>query len=532
MDTANVPPVIRDQYAAARFLENLPLSNPHLADQKLGQALDGLIADPPDVATLFIILEQLRTPLSFVEEERAKLYHNKPLLLSDEQEACFEEVLAVWQRMSQAYALCARLLPAAPEDPQFATRIATILHRCLYYTGMYILEHFRARREIPLGVWHELHGYYETAEQWGVSHTPVNDALESDVQATHCTAAFVTVLLIEVSNPYGNSLHDLDLIRRWAGMWAPLVALHPLADEHEVPPYIIELNSDQPLHSSGGVDKIGSDARCLDTSRLGLQLSHMLAQLHQRLTPAQLGLGGETPGHVTKLLERLSRPWTQTASPRKFRRFPTAGKAKVALGYDAMHFYVGGRDFIQSDTATAYSRGEFDELFTFRERVAPGLPLSIKEHAQFPLDEWAVINQSATGFRLARSVAGQKLSYGQLLAICPHDGDAFLLGQVSWLMQDSIGDLAAGVSLLPGVPESIGVRPSPASPGQDQRFARGFLLPALAAIDQEASIVIPVNMYRASGLLEVIDGNPPWHLRMVHVLQRGLDFDRVSFEKL
>jgi cyclic-di-GMP-binding protein len=39
-------------------------------------------------------------------------------------------------------------------------------------------------------------------------------------------------------------------------------------------------------------------------------------------------------------------------------------------------------------------------------------------------------------------------------------------------------------------------------------------------------------MYRASGLLEVVDGEAPWQLRMLHVRQRGVDFQRVSFEKL
>lgn len=48
-----------------------------------------------------------------------------------------------------------------------------ILHRCLYYTGMLILEHFRARDAVPAGIWHELHGFYETAEQWGLIYTPV-----------------------------------------------------------------------------------------------------------------------------------------------------------------------------------------------------------------------------------------------------------------------------------------------------------------------------------------------------------------------
>ena len=532
MNKATSPLTIPDLDSGSHFLSQLPLANPPLAERQLIDFLDALIANPPEPGVLLSLLEQTRVPLSFVEEEMARNYHNKPLALSDAQESCFQQVVSAWQRMGKAYALCAQKQEPATGNPQYATLIATILHRCLYYIGMIIIEHFRARREVPQGVWHDLHGYYETAEQWGVTCTPVNDSLENDLQATHCAAAYVTLLLIETANPYSSSVRDLNLVRRWAGMWAPLVSLHPVDDEYEVPPYVVALMSDQPLHPSGAADNIGADARRLDCSRLGLQLSHMLSQLHQRLTPSQLGLGEDTSGHVIRLLERLSGPWTQTAAPRRFRRFASEGTAKVAVGYDAMHFFIGGKDFIQSDAAEAYSRNQFDELFTFRERAAPGQQLSIKVQSSFPLDEWTVINHSANGFRLGRSHAGQRIAHSQLMAVCPHDGDRYLLGQASWLMQEHSGGLVVGIAVLPGMPEAVGVRHTPAEPGYENRYVRAFLLPPVPAIEQEGSIVIPVGMYKPSSLMEVAADGQTWQLRMRHVRQRGIDFERVSYERL
>ena len=532
MNMATSPTSVRNPQAAALFVSHLVLSNPELAEQQLAELLDGLIANPPEAGTLFAILEEIRTPLNFVEDERARTYHNKPLVLSDEQEECLQKVLAVWQRMSKAYGLCLHVKNPSGDDTEYATRIATILHRCLYYTGMLLLEYFRARREVTPGIWHDLHGYYETAEQWGVSHTAVSDPLESKLQATHCAAAYVTTLLIDMANPYGHSVRDLNLIRHWAGMWAHLVSLHPLEDENELPPYVVQLTSDRPIHPSSTNDNIGPETRRLDTSRLGLQISHMLAQLSQRLTPAQLGLGGETSGHVMKLLEQLSRPWTQTAAQRKFRRFDSQGTARVTVGFDAMHSFISGNDFVQPDSATTYSRSQFDQLYTYRERAITGQQLNINARRAFPIDDWAVINHSANGFRLARSEAGLKITYSELLAICPHDGDHFLLGQVSWLMQETGDGLVAGISLLPGIPEAIGVRHAPSAPGVENRYVRAFLLPAIPAIGLEASIVIPVETYKASGVLDVVDQGTTWQLRMLHVRQRGVDFDRVSFEKL
>lgn len=532
-DSFNLPPVsIPDLQAGGDYLAQLQLANPVLAEQQLMAFLEALLADPPDSGVLFSLLEQARVPMCFVEEEMARHYQNKPLPLADGEERCFQQVVSAWRKIGKAYALCARLEQPEAGNPQFASLMATILHRCLYYTGMVILEHYRARRELPPGIWMELHGFYETAEEWGVACTPIQDALENSLQSSHCAAAYVTLLLIDITCPYSSSTRNLNLVRRWASMWAPLVSVSKLVEELDLPPYIVELMKDAPLHPSALTDDPGSDARYLDTVQIGLQINHMLSQLRQRLTPSQLGLGEETSGHVIQLLEHLTRPWTQLASPRRFRRFPTNGIVRVAIGFEAMHYVISGEEFEQPDSASAYSRGDFDQLFTFRDRAEPGRGLSIKPKIDFPIDQWSVINHSANGFRLVRSSAGQKLMHGQLMAVCPHDGEHFLLVQVSWLMQEENGGLLAGVATLPGMPVAIGARHVVINGDIAERFRRAFLLPPVPAIHEEGSIVLPAGMYQASRVLEVFNGSDIWQLRLKNIRQRGVDFDRISYDPL
>lgn len=520
-----------DLQSGADYLSQLPLANPVAAEQQLVAFLDALLTAPPTPEVLFGLLEQARVPICFVEEEMARRYHNKALILGDEEESCFQQVVAAWRKIGKAYALCAQLEEPDAARPEYTTLVATILHRCLYYTGMIILEHYRARRELPAGIWMELHGYYETAEEWGVAYTPVEDVLENNLQATHCAAAYITLLLIEIASPYSNSVRNLNLIRRWAAMWATLVSIHPLENDLEVPPYVVELMKDAALHPSSVADDPGSDCRRLDTTRLGLQISHMLSQLRQRITPSQLGLGEETTGHVIQLLEHLSRPWTQSASPRRFRRYPSEGIARVAYGFEAMHFCVTGKEFEQPDTARAYSRQDVEQLFTFGDRAEPGQALTIRPNINFPVEEWNVINHSASGFRLARSCAGQKLAHGQLMVVCPHDGESFLLVHATWLMQEQSGGLIVGVAILPGMPSGVGVRYASETPGPNhERFTRAFLLPAVPVVNEEGSLVLPVGMYQASRHLDVSDGDSIWRVRLRHILQRGSDFDRISYE--
>lgn len=519
-----------DLQSGMSHLARLPLANPAVAEQQLMQFLDSLLAAPPDPSDLFALLEQARVPMCFVEEEMARRYHNKPLILGDVEEAAFLQVVTAWRKMGKAYALCAQLERSDHADPQHRTRIATILHRCVYYTGMIILEHYRARRELPAGIWLDLHGFYETAEEWGVGTGPVDDVLENGSQTTHCTAAYVTILLIEMASPYSLSVRDLNLIRRWAGMWAPLVAVQRLPGGSPTPPYVVELMKEGALRPTRPSEEFGPDARRLEVSRLGLQINQMLNQLRQRVAPSQLGLGEETTGHVLNLLDQLSRPWTLSAAARKFRRFPSTGRARVCVGFEAMHFAVAGKEFVQPDSAQTYSRDQFDTLFTFRQMANPAQQLTIRPQPDFPTDEWDVLNHSANGFRLARSAAGQKLAHGQLLALCPHDGDRFLLAQASWLMQEQEGGLLAGVSVLPGLPEGVAVRVAGVPHGNSEQFVRAFLLPAIPAIDEHGSLVLPTGMYQASRVLEVRAEKDNWQVRMKNVLQRGIDFERVSYE--
>ncbi len=512
------------------YLDSLVLANPVTAERQLVRLIDSLLADPPDPGVLFPLLEQIRVPLCFVEEELALVYQNKPIPLGEQQEKSFEMVLQAWHKIGKAYALCASMEEPDTNNPDYEGLMATILHRCIYYVGMVILDHYRARRELSAGIWLELHGFYETAEQWGLEFTLVSDPIENTIQATHCAAAYINLLLIEVASPYSNSVRNLNLIRRWASMWAPLVGIHKLEDDLELPPYVLELMKDAPLHPSSAVEGTLEHVRCLDTSRLGLQIEHCISQLHQRMTPSQLGLGEEGASYVINLLEQLAKPWKQHAAARRFRRFPTEGQAIVVVGFEPMYSHISGETFEQPDSAAAYSRGKYDQLFTFGDRVDPGQSLKINPVTNFPTENWSVINHSATGFRLGRSGAGQRVTHGELMAIRPHDGESFLLAYATWLMQERSGGLIVGVATLPGLPRGVSFRPL-AQGGEvrvDVRYAPAFILPALPAMKEDASLVLPPGIYQAGHDLEVVDGKTLRRVRMNRVVHRQIAFDRVS----
>lgn len=512
-----------DVEASTAYLSRLPLANPAVAEQQIVQFLDSVLAAPPKGGDLLGLLEALRAPLAFVEEERARACHSKPLVLGDPEEKRFQQVVSVWRKAAAAYALCLEGEGAVTGDPE---RTAIVLQRCLHCLGMVILEHYRVRREQPAGLWSELHRHHRRAEELGVATVLIQDDLDEGNGATHCTAAWAAWLLLDLASPYSHSLRDINLMRRWAARWAPLVSVHALEG---TPPYLVDLSQDASLRPAGKNHTATADQRCLDTSRLSREVSHAIGQLRNKVLPSQLGLGEEISAHVIGLLGQLARPWSQSAVNRKFRRFAAAGVARVCVGFEAIHFCVSGRPFEQPETSRTYSRSEFNTLYSFRELAVPGQRPMIRDQAEGQVDSWEVINHSANGFRLARTSAGQKMSHGQLMALCPHDGERFLLAQISWLMQDREGGLVAGVSVLPGLPTGVAVRIMVEGKDNGHPFVRGFLMSPVPNVAENGSLVLPVGTYQASRVYEIY-AEGYRRVRVKNILQRGIDFDRVSFE--
>lgn len=519
---------IPDLETGLAYLSRLPLANPLQAEAALNQFLDSLLEAPPPALTYLSLLEQTRVPLCFVEEELARRYTDKALPFGEVEEQAFVQVVGIWRKVIRAYTHSAQL-DTDSDDPEHPLRIALVLHRCMYYTSMIVIEHLRARRELPAGIWLDLHGFYASAEEWGVATHPLADALDPLGRATHCSAAYVAALLLDLAGPFSLSVRDQSLVRRWSAHWAPLVGVLRASPGEALPPFVVDLMQDSGLKSA--TDSLNTDQiRRLDTSRLAVVIAQARQQLAQKIAPSQIGLGEDcTAGQCRRLLEHLARPWTQARAARKFRRHATSGVARVGVGFEAMHFFISGREFTQPENTRVYSRQEFDTLFVFRHMDDPTAKLQFTQGTvSMQPDEWEVVNQSANGFRLMRSIAGGKVLHGELLAVCPHDGDRFFLAQITWLMQDRGGGLVAGIAALPGTPQAIAARALSGHGGKDEMFSRAFLLPAVEAVSSRQSLVLPAGWYQPDRILEVCTDSP-WRVRLDHVIQDGPGFERVSF---
>ncbi len=525
---------ISDLQTGLEYISRVPLADPRQAHLELKHFLDSLLKTPPQVDVYLELLEQLRPSLCFVEEELARNYVNKPLPLGSIEDGFFRQVTIVWIKMARSYARCAKLVTSA-NGLQNTSQVALILHRCIYYTGMALVEHHRARRELPPGLWLDLHGYFASAERRGVATLAVSDTLDPLERSTHCASAYICLLLSELASPYSLSVRDQNLVRHWANHWSPLVSLHPVSPGEPLPSSAIDLTQNVGLCSTANCQQ-RELLRCLDTSRLAMHLKQVRQQLNQKISPAKIGLGeGCTARQCRRLLAELSHPWSQARAPRKFQRRCISGNARLAVGFDATYYYISGKEFAQPENDHPDAPLKFESASDAAEKArqaATGRGLvgleSLESLESLEFDQWEIVNQSANGFRLSCRSVRKPIAYGQSLAVCPQDGKRFMLAQAVWLMQMRAGGVTAGVAVLPGMPQSAAVRSVARGEEHEKAYSPAFILQPAALSGAEPSLVIPQGWYRTDRVIE-INANTVWRVKLKRMICEGQDFDQVSF---
>ncbi len=521
---------ITDLQAGYQIIARFPLADPPLAQIEINKFLDLLLQTPPNADIYLQLLEQTRIPLAFVEEDLSKGYANKTLPLGTIEEERFAQSIATWRKVIRAYAHCARVQGRHANSPD-GDRLALILHRCIYATSMIIYAHWRVRRELPAGVWLDFHGYFASAEEWGLELQPVSDSLDTTNRRSTCATTYISILLLDLAEPYGLSLRDLALVARWSALWSPLVTIQACDTDAKLPVFALDLMQDKAV-SPISENSVQESLRKIDTSRLMKLIRQVRTQLPQKITPAELGLGNDcSPVQCQRLLQRIAKPWSLSRAARNFRRHKTTvgEQSKICTGLPAIHFFVSGKEFSQPDAANLYSRNDFENLFAFRHLHDPTQQLEFRQaQLGFTLETWETVDESAGGFRLLRSSKSRRIENRQLLSIRPVDGCAHLLAQVAWLMQERSGALQIGVAVFPGKPQAVAVRPVAHPSGSPSPCERAFVLPEIPSLGVEQTLILPTGWYHPQRQLD-LHADRVLRICLGRMVVEGPDFTRAIF---
>lgn len=531
------PPAFTDAASCRVWLEKSSQTNAVQMQALLLRQINLLNRFQLPASERLAILELLRPAAHAAQEELAKRFSGRPLPLAPPEQAAFDSCRTLWNALGGGYMRC--LESSLNKDSISRERAVISSQRALATLAALQLDLYCAGRQVEREHWRLLHEIFALAEEFGIAGMPVEDPVRHGKHPTSALAAWSEALLLQMSSPHEFNHRQLIWISRWARRWGGKTKLFrapPVLDGRSFP-LCVDLLSDQP---AAYLPRSGEGARWLDVADLRHSIKKRLAMLEQGAKPAELQLGDDcTQPACGDLLKQLYMRWCKGGIARRHERRPVSNGCQFIGGLEAIHYYLSGRKRFEQPGMPDMDRlrREREQMATFghngapSEEVAQSMEFGYMKEQWEVVENWRMLDESASGMRITRALSrsGVRVGGGQLVAVQPDDAREPLLGMVRWVMLEGSDALSAGVNVFAGKPEPVALRTSGLELGND-RWHQGFLLPEVAVINQAPSMITPPGWYRRDRIVEVYAEDKPLRLRVTGLIERGLDFERVSWQ--
>ncbi len=520
------PPAFTSARGCSEWLSVQPLGNATQAQALLLRQLNLLNRHVIAPAERLKILDLVRDPVAFVQSEMTRKFAGRPLPLAPPEQAGMDSNRALWQAVQTGYLHC--LAACVEGNPELKPHTALAAQRALCALRMELLDLYRAPVDPPPRLWQALHRVFSAAERLGALDQPVNDSLQAEHPACSVAAAYAQALLLARANPYELPARQLVFVERWLHRWAGKVTVQDAPPaEPKVPPLMVDLAADTPEAAGEG-----GQLRWLDLSELSRSVKRRIAHLQKGESPASLGLGEDCMQPACEnLLRHLYQQWFRSGAERLHPRRSGNGICLLVTGMEGIHHYISGKIFRPPGEADAMTKTQIEEIATFG-RLATRRDDDYSQMQGFMVEEWRILEESANGIRLTRPLSqrGGRIGGGQLAAVMPAGSRGYLLAVVRWSRLAGSAELQAGVQILPGNPQTVALRGTGLA-AVKEKYRPGLLLPAVPALKEPESVIVPSGWFRAGRVLDLyMDASR--QIRLSRQIERGSDFERCAFDYL
>lgn len=529
-DRAN--PVFKDAESCALWLGQLQLTNLQQAHSQLLTQLNELNRYPMRGLDRLETLEQLRETIGHVQNDFAKKLIAKPLPLSDNEFLVFVAIVQLWQALVAGYQRC--LQARVSGDKSLQEYEALLCQRCLHYTGAAIFEHLCTSYAVDDKLWYQLHELYAHAELHDLQHTDVADPLKPDLPHTNCANSYIRILLACYARPAQLTRWQLQQLDSWLSLWSNELTVknHCKISKTDAQPLVVDLGSRQGLQQLAGIRQ-HDNLRFLAMAPMSKLLRVKTILLEQGQTPLQAGLGNHYDRKACiNFLSFLHRCWCENSQQRIGERRLVTKQTKVCYKFDGIFAHMTGKPFNPLKPTENFGRLSYSEIETVSTTQQRPKQEDELVEMGYPLENWLMQDESATGARLLRQDhVGGRLAYQQLVAVRPGDSNGFLLGATAWVNVTRENKLQIGIRYLHGQALPVTIRQAGINPSERANCAPGFLFPALPELKSPASLIIPREWFKSDRLLELEhpEGDKI-NVKLGFSVEHGMDFERVSFK--
>ncbi len=514
-----------------RWIESLPIANVGEATRQLYSALTGMNRQDIPAPQRFKALELISPSVLYVSDELKKHFVGRPLPLSEKTCKIARLARELTRELATGYKILVIEQLAGSTLRKDKKMLVTCIHRALRLLSSVLLKSYQVYAAYPDRVWLEIHTLYHCAEERRLHNTRVLEENAKVSRTSTIADAYKQILLLALACPYRLRHGEVEKVYQALEQWAPHTRLRPFEDTADAL-FVTNLDSDQPPTYLVLRDTDGNTQSCrtLDTSQLGEDVRRALAEL-RRPGASAWPLSANT-------LRRLMLAWG-VLPKRRFSRTRDHAQVVVAMGLSSIHYFVSGEVVFNNASIGIDCRQELahrhtepvfdsDTHFTAREtrdrgnqipelwemdyrledekapsptevavaRAAAGMRIDPSHRTQ----TWKMVNVSAGGYCLLwDNPEATRAQVGELIGLREQsDPDTFhwRLGVIRWLKYVEKRGLELGVQMLSPGAVAIAARASNRKGGKGE-YTRGLLLPEIASIQQQATLLLPSPPFRA-----------------------------------
>ncbi len=510
-----------------KWIDALPMANIGETTRLLFEALTDLNHQDIAAQQRFKTLELLYRPVRYVTERMKKHYISQPLPLPPGNLMIAKLSREISHALATGYKVLVmeQIAGIGRKDKKL---LVTAIHRSIRQLSAVLLKAYQVYEPYPDSVWLEVHSLYRYAENNRLHKTTVAEEQAPEKKSSTIADAYKKILLLALACPYRLRHSEAEDIYQALEEWAPYADLQSLGkptdalfatnlDSDQPPSYLVLRDANENCHTS----------RVLTTRKLAEQLRRELAEKRDK------DPGKHRHQVKTSTLRRLMLAWG-VMPKRRFSRVKDQSQVVVAMGLSSIHYFVSG-EVAFNDASVAHDchgelgtdrrgtplpdRAHFGAKATREHegrlpdvwemdyrlegepgsssveetvaRAAVGMQIDTSHCTQ----SWKMVNVSAGGYCLLwDNPEMTRAQVGELLGIREEsDPDTFhwRLGVIRWLKYIDKRGLDLGVQMLSPGAVGIAARRDKKSRSRDENYTRGLLLPEIASLQQQATLLLP-----------------------------------------
>lgn len=509
-----------------KWTKQLPMANTGESARQLYSAIRELNQWQADPVLRLKMLEVLRPFIYNINLQLNKHFLLSTLSLNEKQLKIASLGQALYTHLAIGYKLVVAdsISFTKSRSTISAPTLALAIHRAITDTANIVLRSAQLYNSAPEYAWLEINQLYLLSEANQMTKVEVEDVQNKYRSTTTIHDCFVRIHLLGAAKPSNLRQQDLSALYNSLELWTGLCDIE--AGDAESSLFIINLHRDrQAQYRQTLRDNQKMLFRGLNTSRLikALKLWAVNQTTQQSIVvPKQMG---------DTLLSHVIQAWS-IHWQRAFRRIDASGELQLCVGMSATHYYCAEqRSFdrvmstIQSKVlevnaaanqaftaiptddiwANAFDAAANSEGRSFSFDSINFIKPSTQEEeeaAKYPAYKVQIINSSPGGYSVRwQGTAPENLQAGELLGIKEKNVNHWAIGVVRRISQQE-QEVLLGIELLSPKAE-VGAAQLLQKTGTHSSFMRALLLPAISAIAQPATLILPSFPFRTGNKVDL-----------------------------